>query len=129
MKFRHINNYALTSYEKGIAAESIATQKIQSIDFAIIDRRIKTTYGEIDILAIKDDCVVAFEIKQRKTILSARDCLTDKQKHRIAKAFLYIITKRNKIFENYRIDVIYLDSSGRSEHIENAFYIEDFISY
>ena len=46
----------------------------------------------------------------------------------VANAFLFIISNRNEIFENYRVDVICLDTVGRFEHIENAFCIEDFVA-
>ena len=124
----HTNRDHLTSYEKGISAELCAANELVSKGYEILGTRIKTKYGEIDILAKKGNDVVAVEVKQRKTLNSSRDCITTHQKKRIANAFLFIISNRNEIFENYRVDVICLDTVGRFEHIENAFCIEDFIT-
>ncbi len=118
----------LTSYEKGISSELCAANELVSKGYEILGKRIKTKYGEIDILAKKDNDVVAVEVKQRKTLDDSKNCITERQRHRIANAFLFIISNRNEIFENYRIDVLCLDSVGRFEHTENAFCIEDYIS-
>ena len=121
-------NY-LNSYEKGIAAEFKVAQNLISNGYEILGKRIKTKYGEIDILAKKDNDIVACEVKQRKTFSIARNCITFAQKKRIANAFLHIVSTRNKSFENYRIDVLYLDCIGNIEHIQNAFFAEDYITY
>ena len=123
------NRSYLTSYEKGISAELCAANELISKGYEILGKRVKTKYGEIDILAKKGKDVVAIEVKQRKTLNTSRDCITNKQRKRISNAFLFIISNRDEIFENYRVDVLCLDSVGRFEHIENAFCIEDYISY
>lgn len=122
------NRNHLSSYEKGISAEICAANELVSKGYEILGKRIKIKYGEIDLLAKRGQDVVAVEVKQRKTLNSSRDCISLKQRKRIVNAFLSIISDRNELFENYRIDVVCLDSVGRFEHIENAFCIEDFMS-
>jgi putative endonuclease len=122
---KHANRNSLSSYDKGISAELCAKKHLISNGYEIIGQRVKNEYGEIDILAKKGNDVVALEVKQRKTLWSSRDCLTRKQKGRIARAFSLVISARNETFENYRIDVVCFDIYGRIEHIENAFYIEE----
>lgn len=118
----------LSTYEKGIFAESCAAKELKSKGYKIIGRRIRTKYGEIDILAQKGNDVVAVEVKQRKTLSEAKGCISIRQQKRILNALLFIMSERNELFENYRIDVICLDSVGRFEHIENAFPIENLIA-
>ncbi|MDR0744683.1 MAG: YraN family protein [Holosporales bacterium] len=119
----------LNSYEKGVAAENSAEKKLKSKGYEILGKRMRTAHGEIDILAKKNSDVVAVEVKQRKYLSYSKECISNRQKARISKAFLSIIAERDDAFENYRIDVICLDSVGRFEHIENAINIEEFISF
>lgn len=119
------NRDFLSNYEKGISAELCAQKILESKGFKILGKRIRTPYGEIDILAQKDSDLIAVEVKQRKTLSAAKACITTRQQHRILNSLLYIIPQRKEIFENYRIDVVCLDSVGRFEYIENAIQLED----
>lgn len=121
------NRNSLSNYEKGISAELCAQKELESKGYKILGKRIRTPYGEIDILAQKGKDLIAVEVKQRKVLSAARACITLRQQRRILNALLYIISERKEIFENYRIDVICLDTVGRFEHIENAFQVEDLI--
>ena len=118
----------LTSYEKGLSAELCAKNFLISKGFEILFERLKTPYGEIDILAKKDNDIVAVEVKRRKSLDLGKECITNKQKSRISKALFFIMSERNEPFENYRIDVVCLDAVGRFEYIENAFCFEENVS-
>ena len=114
----------VSSYIKGVNAESRAVEILVNSKYKILGRRVKTKYGEIDILALKNNTVVAVEVKQRKTLDIARECITIRQMRRISKALQLIISERNMLLENYRIDVIILDEIGNYEYIINAFSFE-----
>lgn len=126
--YQYLNRSFLSTYEKGIAAERIASKVLQNAGYEILGQRIRTGYGEIDLLAKKDNDVVAIEVKQRKTLSEAKGCISFRQQKRIVDALLFIASQRNKPFENYRIDVVCLDTVGRFAHIENAFSIEAFVA-
>jgi putative endonuclease len=131
MCFKSISNRnSLGSFEKGVSSESSAVNKLRSIGYTILGRRVKTQYGEVDILAKKGKELIAAEVKQRRTLDCARSCLTMRQMSRIANALMLLISQldeQGEQFESYRVDVLCLDSAGRIEHIENAFAIEDFV--
>lgn len=110
-----------TPYEKGKLGEAIATRTLQNMGYSILAKRLRTPYGEIDVLAQINDTVVAVEVKMRKTLSQARECIRPQQMHRICTALQFIVAERNITFENYRIDVICLDHAGGYEHIKNAF--------
>jgi putative endonuclease len=114
----------LSSYIKGVSAEHCAERELESKGYRVLGKRVKNRYGEIDILAQKGADLVAVEVKQRRTLDSARSCISAKQRRRISDAILCFISNSREQFESYRIDVICLDSVGRFEHIENAFPIE-----
>ena len=105
-----INNaWRMQTYEKGISAESCASKRLEADGYKIIGRRVRTKYGEIDILAKRGDDLVAVEVKQRKSLDSARACITQRQRGRISNAMLSVISERDELFENYRVDVICFD--------------------
>ncbi|MDR1233630.1 MAG: YraN family protein [Holosporales bacterium] len=117
----------LSSYEKGISAESCAEKELKSKGYDILGKRVRTRYGEIDILARRDKDLVAVEVKQRRTLNDARCCLSTRQQSRIANALMYLASENGDLFENYRVDMVCLDSVGHFEYIENAFSIADFV--
>lgn len=126
--YHNLNRNHLSNYEKGISAEACAEKELKLKGYEILGRRIRTKYGEIDILAKKDKDIVAVEVKQRKTLASAKESISMRQQRRILNALLFIMFERNELFESYRIDVVCLDTVGRFEHIENAFPVENLIA-
>ena len=122
------NRSFLSNYEKGISSELCAQKILESKGYEILDQRLRTPYGEIDILARKGKDLVAVEVKQRKTLDVAKACIAPRQRRRIVNSLLYFVSNTKEIFENYRVDVVCLDSVGRFEYIENAFQIEDFVA-
>ena len=111
-----------TSYEKGIIAENTAIAILESIGYVILAHRLRTPYGEIDVLAKHENTIIAVEVKVRKTLSQALECISYRQRHRICNALRFVMSERNINLEDYRIDVICLDRTGRYEHIKNAFY-------
>lgn len=126
---QNLNRNFLSPYEKGISSERIAAKLLHGDGYEILGQRIRTGYGEIDLLVQKGNNIVAVEVKQRRTLFEAKSCITFRQQRRIIDALSFIASQRNKQFENYRIDVVCLDAVGRFEHIENAFSVENLIAY
>ena len=114
-----------TSYEKGLLAEIIAVRNLKNSGYDILSRRLRTPYGEIDILAKYKNSIIAVEVKQRKTLSKARECIKPYQMKRIYNTLLFLISSGDvldiKDVASYRIDVICLDRAGNYEHIKNAF--------
>lgn len=122
------NRNSFSSYEKGISAELCAEKILKSKGYEVIGKRVRNQYGEIDLLVENGPNLVAVEVKQRKTLAEAKSCISMRQQRRILKALMLIVSNRDEIFENYRVDVVCLDSVGRFEHIENAFQTEALIA-
>lgn len=118
----------VTSYQKGISAEFCAEKLLKSKGFKIIGKRMRTPYGEIDILAQHGSDIVAVEVKQRRTLDLAKASISFRQQKRILNALMHIMSNRDDSFENYRIDVVCLDAVGRYEYIENAVHAEDLVA-
>lgn len=110
----------LTNYEKGLRAEKFVINKLIENKYCILGHRVKTPYGEIDILAQRGNTIIAIEVKLRKTLNEARECISRRQIQRILQALLLIMSQRNLSFETYRIDVVCVNKYGKYEYIKNV---------
>ena len=54
------------SYVKGVVAEKIICKFLEADNYKIIKKRYKSKYGEIDIIALKEDTLIVGEVKARK---------------------------------------------------------------
>lgn len=111
---------------KGNVGENRATTFLLKNGYSIVERNFRIRYGEIDIIASKNDILVFFEVKTMPNgspeLLSHVLNLKKRQKIIItAKNFLL----KNEKYKNHyiRFDVIVIDMPNFPEiyHIENAF--------
>ena len=82
--------------------------------------------GEVDILAQKENCLAAVEVKTRSTsdFGAPEEFIKPAQIQRIIKTVDYFVTSKNLEVE-VRFDIIAIVISSKNselEHIENAFY-------
>lgn len=110
----------------GKDGEDRAVDYLKQHGFAILNRNWRTKHGEIDIIALKDETLVFFEVKTLPSgnLETLAHELNERKQKRIAetaKCFLAINRKYSNSF--IRFDVIVVDMPGFSPvyHIENAF--------
>ena len=94
----------MKSYEIGINAEKDALGILK--DYEIVGQRIKTKFGEIDILAKKNNAFYIFEVKSRKTERDALESLNSKQIKRCIQAFFSYVQINNIEYEQIFIKLI-----------------------
>lgn len=111
--------------ELGKKGEEIIAQDLENKGFKICQKNYKVKFGEIDIIAQKNDLLVFVEVKLRRNPLFylSELIVPSKQKKIIKTALWYISTNKinNKI---YRFDVALLESTNNDytiTYIENAF--------
>ena len=108
--------------------EEIAAGCLRSKGYEIKERNYRKRVGEIDIIAEKNGCLVAVEIKYRSSEkygepVSAVNFIKQK---RICKTFYSYLYENKLSFDaKYRFDVIAVYGDERVVHIKNAF---DFIA-
>ena len=117
---------------KGNDGEDRATSFLIKNGYVIIDRNWRTKYGEIDIIAFKNDTIVFIEVKTlpNGTIDMIQRELNQKKLKRIVETSKRFLLNHRQYSNSYvRYDVIVIDMPGYPEvyHIENAFnsMIED----
>ncbi len=108
---------------KGNIGEFNACQYLKNKKYKIIETNYRNNIGEIDIIAMKDKCLVFVEVKSRQTCQFGRPSeAVDRRKQRkivlTAESFL----KNSKLnYDGCRFDVIEV-VDNEINHIENAFY-------
>ena len=106
-------------YYFGLIAEVIASWYLRCKLYQIIERRFKSPFGEIDIIARKNNEIIFIEIKARRDI-SLMDFISKNQQHRISRAAQYFFLKNNK-YQTYsmRFDAIIMNRYFWPQHFKN----------
>jgi len=102
--------------------EELALKYLRARGYSIVEKNFRTPFGEIDIIAERDGCVIFLEVKTR---ISGRfgpplSAITRAKKQRIIKNCLYYMKSRKILWGPCRIDVIgiKLDHELRIERVQ-----------
>jgi len=106
----------MNTRQKGDISEEKAVEFLENLSFEIIDRNFYTRFGEIDIIAKKDNILHFIEVKSGKNFQSIYN-VTPKKLQRIIKT-LNLYLQKNRLNNSYQIDVITIDND-KIEFIEN----------
>lgn len=110
----------------GQTGENAAALYLRSKGYDILERNYHSRFGEIDIIACKDETVVFVEVKARgRNSLDTPAAAVDIYKQRkIIKTANFYIIKKQIADTDMRFDVIEIELYGahcKINHIENAF--------
>jgi len=100
---------------KGNIAEEKAVEFLKKNNFKIIDRNFYTKFGEIDIIAFKDNIFHFIEVKSGKNFEPIYNITPTKLQRIIKSAYIYL--KKHKINSAFSIDAIIVKDN--IEFIEN----------
>jgi len=112
-------------HQLGKKGEEAATELLQRKGYKILERNYRYLKAEIDIIAQKDDTVVAVEVKTRSTpeFGNPQDFVKPQQIKRLVSALDHYITK-NDLNVEARFDIIGIIKNKlgtRIEHLKDAF--------
>ena len=113
------------TYQKQIGkrGESIAAEFLRQNGFQLLEQNFTSRYGEIDLVAIKSDCVVFVEVKTRttQTFGMPEDSVTPAKLERIQNAGLIWLQEHPEAPGDWRIDVvaILMDSHHQVQDIKH----------
>ena len=111
--------------ELGINGEDLAVAFLQKKNYQILKRNYRFQKAEVDIIAQKENTIVAIEVKTRSSseFGDPQDFVKPKQIQSLVKAMNHYVESQNLDVE-VRFDIIAIlkkDSETRIEHIEDAF--------
>ncbi len=115
-KMRHILFGLKMSRKKGFLAEQQAKEFLLQRGFEIVMQNFFSRYGEIDIIALRDEVLHFIEVKSAKNTHPIY-AVTPKKIHRILKTIDYFLLQ-NSIDRAYCFDVICVQDHG-IEFLEN----------
>lgn len=115
----------------GERGEALAWNFLKKMGYAILEKNYRTRFGEIDVIAVKDDSLIFIEIKTRRNHhfglpAEAVDWRKRQKMIRVAESYL-----QQKKMENReaRFDILSITWDGTTEpHFEildNAFSLEE----
>ena len=105
------------SRAKGNIAEAKAVEYLKEYGYLIVEQNFYSRFGEIDIIATKDDILHFIEVKSGVDYESALQNITSRKLSRIIRT-LNVYLKKNALDVSYCIDAI-LVSENSIELIEN----------
>lgn len=107
---------------RGRSAEDAARSELEWDGWRILARRIRTSAGEIDMVAEKDGLLAIIEVKARPSLADAAASLSDRQQARLIAA-TEIILADNPDWgaQGVRFDLLLVDAAGVVRRIADAF--------
>lgn len=115
----------VAAFKRGLSAESRAALLLIAKAYRILERRWKTPFGEIDIVARRRGVVVFVEVKARGSVDEAMEAVTERTKRRvIGAAELWLARHPQRANGGIRFDVIVVTPGKMPRHIVNAFIAE-----
>jgi len=102
--------------ESGKTGEDLAVAEIERLGYAVLERRYRTRFGEIDIVADDAGVTVFIEVRARRTMQygSAAESITPRKRRRIAAMALDYLAWTGKLNTRCRFDVVAIDGLDSS---------------
>ena len=107
---------------RGRDAEGLAAAVLEAAGWRILGRRVRTPFGELDLIAEQGGLVAFLEVKCRATAAEAAFSVTERQRRRIvAAAEAWLAARPDAAPEGVRFDVLVVDAAGHVRRIADAF--------
>lgn len=100
--------------------ENIAVDYLKSIGYSIVDRNVRTPYGELDIVADSNDLLIFVEVKTRTTTsygMPEAGVTEQKRKH-IIDSVEFFFQEHPDLERDWRIDVIAIRGKKNTNKLE-----------
>jgi putative endonuclease len=105
---------------RGRIGETAAAWWLRLKGWRILDRRVRTPVGEVDLVARRGALVAFVEVKHRATDAELDFAIDERRLARVAAAAGYLASRYAGPADDIRIDVILIARGRRLRHIENA---------
>jgi len=108
-------------YRRGRVSEWLAAAVLLAKGYRILGRRVRTPYGEIDLIAVRGRRLAFVEVKRRATRLEGEAAITPRQAGRIARAAEFWVSRR-PAYRDYEqgLDVVLVTPGRLPVHLPEA---------
>ena len=115
----------LERYRRGRVSELVAAAALLARGYRILERRCRTPYGEIDLIALRGKRLAFVEVKRRPTRQQAEAALTQYQARRIVRAADFWIARHPRYRDHDRgLDAILVLPLRLPVHLPDALQVE-----
>jgi len=104
----------------GRRGERIAAWWLRRKGWRILDTRVRTPAGEVDLVARRGNLIAFVEVKTRKTAAALDFAIDQRRLARVAAAAEVLMPRYAGPGDDIRVDVILLAPGTPPRHIENA---------
>jgi putative endonuclease len=103
----------------GMTGEDIAVAEVERRGYAVLARRYRTRYGEIDIVARDGDTIVFVEVKVRTTAErgTAAEAVTPGKQRRLVRMAEDYLARCGGLTGRCRFDVAAIDGEGPAQRL------------
>ena len=113
----------LNRYRRGRFSELLAAAMLMAKGYRILERRRRTPYGELDIIAVRGKRLAFVEVKRRATREEAEAALTPYQARRIVRAAEYWIGRNTRYRDHDRgLDAVLVVPLRLPAHLPDALH-------
>ena len=109
-----------TAEASGRRGERIAAWWLRLKGWRILDRRVRTPAGEVDLVARKGNLIAFVEVKARATGAELDFAIDERRLARVAAAAEVLMSRYAGPGDDIRVDVILIAPGAVPRHIENA---------
>lgn len=106
----------------GRRGEDLAAAHLEKLGYRILERNVRTRYGEIDLVALDGSCLVFVEVRtMRSKAMTPEDSVTRRKRRRIAALGLRYLQEHGTLPADWRGDVIAIEigPDGRPSRIDH----------
>jgi putative endonuclease len=108
-------------YRRGRVSEWVAAAVLLAKGYRILGRRVRTPYGEIDLIAVRGRRLAFVEVKRRVTRLEGQSAITPRQAGRIARAAEFWVSRNRRFAEHEQgLDVVLVAPGHLPAHLPDA---------
>jgi putative endonuclease len=108
-------------YRRGRVSEWVAAAVLLAKGYRILGRRVRTPYGEIDLIAVRGRRLAFVEVKRRATRLEGQSAITPRQAGRIARAAEFWVSRNRRFAEHEQgLDVVLVAPGRLPAHLPDA---------
>lgn len=113
----------MSAYKFGLVSELKVIWYLRLKGYSVLERRLRTKLGEIDLIAKKGATLAIIEVKARKNI-NESEVLSSAQMKRISNAASLLIAKKPELANlNIRFDLIIVKPWKLPGHLKNAWQL------
>lgn len=106
--------------KSGRVGETRAALFLRAKGWRILDKRVRTPLGEIDLVAKRGNLVAFVEVKTRRTAAELDFAIDEHRLSRVAAAAEMLVPRYAGPDDDIRIDVVLIAPRAWPRHIENA---------